>query len=521
MSIHTSRNICILSLLILWMASSQAAAQDLASEAQEKGSISDASGETASSDCTPSDDAESSSLLESSNHTTPTESSDSDAESEISEMAEQPETTEIEPQLETAETEPQPETAETEPQPDASVTATQPEPSSNNVQQAAENSASQNDVLTAEEEAELMAALEADAQSVESSSAKSENPIVNAIQSMNPDMAVIADFALAWFSEDKPLQTGAHDPKMIGFNLQQLEMSLAASVDHIFGFSANLVFGQAGVELEEAVVTTQGLPAGLQVRAGQFLSRIGRINNTHPHTWDFVDQPFAIGKFYGAEGNRGLGVELSWLTPLPWYVEIAGAAQMPTSNASNRSFLGNDGEVEGAQDFLYTLTAKQFFSFSDEVGLFWGISYQTAPNNTGRDTRSHIYATDLYLKYTPTAYPEMFLSLQAEAFFRQRQVPRDNLFDAVGYAQIVWQINRHWATGLRGEYGSGLTNDMLDPEWTDDRYRATAQVTWYPSHFSRLRAQGAIDVPKWQKDPIYALFLALEITAGTHPAHSY
>ncbi len=115
----------------------------------------------------------------------------------------------------------------------------------------------------------------------------------------------------------------------------------------------------------------------------------------------------------------------------------------------------------------------------------------------------------------------MYLAFQAEAFFRQRLVPRDNLFDAVGYAQIVWQINRHWATGLRGEYGSGLDNDMLDPEWTDHRGRASVQVTWYPSHFSRLRAQASIDVPKWQTDPIYALFLALEITAGTHPAHSY
>ena len=375
--------------------------------------------------------------------------------------------------------------------------------------------------LTPEEEAELMAAIAEDTKTSDSPAPKTDNPIVNAIQSMNPDMAIIADFALAWFSNDKPLQTGAHDPKSIGFNLQQFEMSLAASVDHIFSFSANLVFGQAGVELEEAVVTTQGLPVGLQVRAGQFLSRVGRINNTHPHSWDFVDQPFAIGKFYGAEGNRGLGAEISWLTPLPWYVEIAGAAQMATSNASNRSFLGNDGKVEGVQDFLYTLTAKQFFSISDEVGLFWGLSYQTAPNTTGRDTRSHIYATDLYLKHTPAAYPEMFLAFQAEAFFRQRQVPRDNLFDAVGYAQLVWQINRHWATGIRGEYGSGLSNDTLDPEWTDHRGRASVQVTWYPSHFSRLRAQASIDVPKWQDHPIYALFLALEITAGTHPAHSY
>ena len=31
----------------------------------------------------------------------------------------------------------------------------------------------------------------------------------------------------------------------------------------------------------------------------------------------------------------------------------------------------------------------------------------------------------------------------------------------------------------------------------------------------------SVDFPKWEKDPIYALFLALELTAGTHPAHNY
>ena len=491
MSKSSSRYTYVLALPMLFVASQTAVAQDLVSETQEKAVVSEADGEAASPERTPIGDAVA-----------------SDPEASNINDAAAPNTDE-------------PPVSNNINDTDAAPMEVVPESAPNDYEVRPRDREDTASTLTPEEEAELMAALQADAESSEKNSTSASDTVVSVIQSMNPDMAVIADFALAWFSEDKNLQSGAHDPKSIGFNLQQLEMSLAASVDHVFGFSANLVFGQAGVELEEAVVTTLGLPVGLQVRAGQFLSRVGRINNTHPHSWDFVDQPFAIGKFYGAEGNRGLGVEISWLTPLPWYFEIAGAAQMPTSGASNRSFLGNDGKVEGVQDFLYTLTAKQFFSLSSEVGLFWGLSAQFGPNTTGRDTRTQIYATDLYLKYSPAAYPEMFLSFQAEAFFRQRQVPRDNLFDAVGYAQLVWQIDRHWATGLRGEYGSGVKNDMLDPEWTDNRYRATAQVTWYPSHFSRLRAQGSIDIPKWQKDPIYALFLALEITAGTHPAHSY
>ena len=380
-------------------------------------------------------------------------------------------------------------------------------------------------VLTEEEVRSLMVSVQEDAvgqaEVASGPSPSLSERVIAAVQSMNPDMAITGDFALAWFSKDSHYQSGAHDPMDIGFQLQQLEMTLGASVDHIFRMDVNLVFSLSGVELEEAYATTLGLPWNLQLRAGQFLSRFGRINPTHPHAWDFVDQPFVIGKFFGPEGNRGLGLELSWLAPLPWYLEVVGSAQMATSNASNRSYLGSTGTTDGVQDFLYTLAIKQFFPLHDQVGMYWGIHAQTAPNATGKDNRTNIFGTDLHLKYTPRAYPEMSLVFQAEAMFRLRQVPHDILFDGAGYAQLVWQITRNWATGLRGEYGSGLAKDDLDAFWTDDRWRATVQVSWFPSHFSRLRAQASVDIPRWQKDPIYALFLALELTAGTHPAHSY
>ncbi len=118
-------------------------------------------------------------------------------------------------------------------------------------------------------------------------------------------------------------QTGGHDPSENGFNLQALELSLGSSVDPYFRFDAQLVFAEEGVELEEAYATTLDLGSRLQARAGQFLTRFGRLNATHLHTWNFVDQPFALGRAFGADGNRGLGFELSYLTP-PALVRRAG-----------------------------------------------------------------------------------------------------------------------------------------------------------------------------------------------------
>src|SRR5690606_13684872 len=73
--------------------------------------------------------------------------------------------------------------------------------------------------------------------------------------SLNPDIALILDVAVAHFSEDENFQTGAHDPTKTGMNLQQFEMSLRAAVDPYLRFDGSLVFSELGVELEEAYGT--------------------------------------------------------------------------------------------------------------------------------------------------------------------------------------------------------------------------------------------------------------------------
>ncbi|HXU44112.1 MAG TPA: ABC transporter C-terminal domain-containing protein, partial [Thermoanaerobaculia bacterium] len=90
------------------------------------------------------------------------------------------------------------------------------------------------------------------------------------------------------------LQTGGHDPIQRGFTVQNVEAVFDGAVDPYFRGQANVVLqiddkGQSTVELEEAYATTTSLPAGLQLKAGQFFTEFGRLNPTHPHTWDFVD----------------------------------------------------------------------------------------------------------------------------------------------------------------------------------------------------------------------------------------
>lgn len=341
-------------------------------------------------------------------------------------------------------------------------------------------------------------------------------------QGMNPDISVILDVAAAGFS-GPPDQRGGHDPSKNGFNLQQLELSIGSAVDPFWRFDGNLVFSQYGVEVEEAYATSTALPSNLQVRAGQFLTRFGRLNATHPHSWEFVDQPLVLGKFFGGEGSRGLGTELSWLSPLPWYLEIVGSASEAQGASTARSFFGGtDLGVRGPEDLQLTGAVKQFFPFGPDWSLAWGLSGAFGPNATGRSNRSEIYGTDLYLKYRPLRDGDWtIVSFTTEAMARRRQVPGGVLRDEGLYTTLFWRFDQQWGTALRYEAVTGTSGDMLDPEWTGLRQRTSANLTYWPTEFSRIRLQASADAPEWKARPVYGVFLAFETVIGAHGPHKF
>ena len=104
---------------------------------------------------------------------------------------------------------------------------------------------------------------------------------------------------------------------------------------------------------------------------------------------------------------------------------------------------------------------------------------------------------------------------------RRRQIPGDIRVDTGGYTQLVWNLNPYWETGARYGYLSGSPGDDLVPDATEDRHRVSAQVTYLPSHFSRLRLQGSRDQPLYRDEPIWVGMLQAEFLVGAHGAHAY
>jgi hypothetical protein len=179
---------------------------------------------------------------------------------------------------------------------------------------------------------------------------------------------------------------------------------------------------------------------------------------------------------------------------------------------------------------VWTGNIRQFFALDDDWSLFWGLSTQQGTGPLAATDTTQIYATDLYLRWRPVENTDRAaLSLQMEGLFRVRNWVslnsgdwlRGQMGDFAGYAQLVAELNPRWELGARSELGTGVRDDPLDPAWSGKRHKHNMQITYYPSHFARLRLQGSVDVPSWREEPIYACMLALETVIGAHGAHTY
>jgi hypothetical protein len=383
--------------------------------------------------------------------------------------------------------------------------------------------------------AEPAAAEPAAAEPAAAEPAAAEPAAGGGIQSLNPDLSFIADVAAGWFSHRPPLQSGEHDPHGNGFSLQQLELAASSAVDPYFRFDSFIVFKvphpgeDGGVEIEEVYATTTSLPANLQLRVGQFLTRFGRFNPTHPHTWDFVDQPLMVGRLFSPDGNRGLGLELSYLTPLPWYAELV-------ASVTHDSAL----EVSQVRNFQATAAVKQFFALSDDWSLMWGLSGAGGSDpSTPADPagRAEIGGSDVYLKYRPLAGgSHTIVSLQAEWFYRHRQIVGETLHDTGGFASLFWRFAQRWATAARWELGTPSRNGAgaiatptcpaddlgcIDGAFAANVQRVSANVTFWPTEFSRLRLQGATTLPGGGGAAQWSLLTAFEFAVGAHGAHAF
>lgn len=371
-------------------------------------------------------------------------------------------------------------------------------------------------------------------------------------QSLNPDVSAIVDFAAGWFSDDAGTIKSGDDPQSTGFKVQEVELALQQVVDPYFRADVYLTIPNlAGLEVEEAFLTTTQLPANLQLKAGIFRAGLGRQNAQHLHLQDFSRRPALNAALLGVDGLRAPGAEASWLVPgLPFYLLVSAAAFSVEAAEADQPLQTFGGG--GRATFAYVGTARAFFPVSEATSLYVGLDYARgktsqsvsdpaaarAPDAAGHSVfdgwSDNLVGADVYLKWKPANQAETYASVAWQTEYFVRQIPK-LVVNGAGrretegglYSQVVVQTARRFFVGVRGELLGVPAGDNLRRELA-----GALSLTWALSEFARVRLYGEArrghrflpleaDASSPERRTSGALFLQLEAAIGAHGAHPF
>ncbi|MBT3266635.1 hypothetical protein HN371_05735 [Candidatus Poribacteria bacterium] len=342
------------------------------------------------------------------------------------------------------------------------------------------------------------------AQSTVTGVSRASNPAISA------NVLYLADTDLRSRDDADPAGRDDHEPaadvhshgsdESLGARVQEFELRLTSFVDpHVKADITLSTHGVADAELEEAFVTTLGLPGDLALKAGKFLGAFGKQNPLHTHQFPLVERPLAHDDLFGEEGLNEVGVEVSWLAPVDWFLDVVGGVY----NGDNPGLFHSEDEEEVA--FLGRF--RNLVDLNDETTLEVGGSGLTGRNEES-DTRSNVVGADVTLKWSPLE-TQRYKALTLQAEYLRGDVQGEVREGAVAHAQF--RLSRHWWVQGAGDW---LTED----DHTTTRVRAL--VAYVPTEFQTLRLQYGATSPE-DADTEHRVSLQYNFTIGSHPAHAY
>jgi hypothetical protein len=322
-----------------------------------------------------------------------------------------------------------------------------------------------------------------------------------------------------------------------GFNLESAELMLFAPVDPYFNLYATIPIATDGAEVEEAYFVTSSLPAGFQVKGGRFLSGFGRINNQHPHSWDFYDVPLNYRAILGPDAMGGQnGIQLTCLPPLPVYLQLGVEALQGVND-----LLFYPDNKDGPHAF--TAFAKTSVDIGDSSTVLLGASFVTGQaklftieDGTVFTGNTNLYDLELVYKWKPSRGRSFVL--QGEYLYRKQkgtlfqgdtpdpsvpQAPLERSQDGL-YVQGLYQIDR-WRIGARygvlDLFSEKYTLDGVPQDFGQKPWQVAAALEFNPSEFSRLRLQYNHDLSAGTGQANNEVILQVILGIGAHAAHSF
>lgn len=370
----------------------------------------------------------------------------------------------------------------------------------------------------------------------------------------NPAISLVLNGRLSALSEDPAtysLPGFALGPDVgpgeRGFSLGESELWFSANIDPNLYGSLTLALAPAGreteVDLEEAFLQTLTLPYGLTFKAGRFNSRIGYLNEFHPHADDFADRPLPYrALFANPAGDEGVyaddGVQLRWLAPADFFLELGAeffrGESFPAGGAANHGkgastlFVHIGGDVGPSHAWRAGVSRLQAEAKARATGA------EAVPDLfTGT---SSVNGVDFVWKWAPQGNAkERHVKFQAEYFMRDENGEFDPAPSGAplpyagkqrgGYTQAVYQFMPRWRLGLRFDWlkasavDAALAGTVLDDRGHDPQ-RVSAMLDFSSSEFSRVRFQYNRDASRANVGD-NQWFLQYILSLGAHGAHAF
>ncbi len=337
-------------------------------------------------------------------------------------------------------------------------------------------------------------------------------------QNMNPNISVIGTII-------GHANTRSELERNVDLSFDEGEFSFQAAVDPFAKASFFITFvkeeeaalnpvgeeegGEEGLnpEVEEAFITILSLPFSTQLKAGKFRSKFGKINETHPHAYNFIGVPQMYANFFGTEGLGDEGASLSWLLPNQVFFQEL-TFQVTAGPGENSSF------TRAANNrLLYLAHLKNFFDITENTTLELGFTGLTGPNNEAGDA-TNMLAADLTLKWKPLQNRSQSFEFMSEFLISKYNGVTANVTSFGFYSNLRYQVAKRWFIG-------GLFDYSEYPQFSKFNHKAYSGILqFFTTEFQKFEIQYKYNDPNFI-DSFSEIKLRSVFVIGAHGAHQY
>lgn len=326
---------------------------------------------------------------------------------------------------------------------------------------------------------------------------------------LNPAVSVNALFlGSAWDVEAPPAlledwPAASADPALNGIGLQEAEIQCTAVVDPFLKADVTVAFSEEeGAAVEVGSATFTGMPHGLSAHAGRLAVPLGKTNALHTHQLPFVEPPLVHQMLIGEEAYRDVGVDVSWLAPVPWYAEVVAGVY------------GGGEPFDPERDALAALgRLYSLWDMGEATTLELGgamLRGPAAPNAGDDEPFDTLVEADVTVKWVPARAAERRAFVWQAELLRRRTDGAPDVWGFQTHART--RVTRRWWV----QAGAGQVRPEAGGDWTEAR----AALIFAPSEFSAFRMEVDRFAPEGG-DANWAARAQLNFTIGSHPAHLY